>query len=78
MIYKDIICKTRLTFSEVKVRLQSTVYGAKAYLRVRVCVLLTEAYSWSSHAPASRWDPVDVVVVGGSPFLPVSVERDRY
>jgi len=30
------------------------------------------------HALASRWDPVDVVVVGGSPFLLVSVKGDRY
>lgn len=38
-------------------------------------MLLTEARSWNPHALAGRWDPVDVVVVGGSPFLLVS---DRY
>lgn len=35
-------------------------------------MFLTEACSRSFNALASRWDPVDVVVVGGSPFLPVS------
>lgn len=37
-------------------------------------MLLTEARSWNPHALAGRWDPVDVVVVGGSPFLLVSVK----
>ncbi|KAM0736157.1 hypothetical protein ACS0PU_010118 [Formica fusca] len=62
----------RIFEERTRCRFQSTRYIAKERM------LLTEAYSRSFNALASRWDPVDVVVVGGSPFLYVSVKRDRY
>lgn len=72
--YRNIICDPGAAF-EGRIRRNSKArdtYGAKERM------LLTEARSRSPHALASRWDPVDVVVVGGSPFLPISVKRDRY